>query len=347
MRVTMWTKINYWERSFLREQQSVQLLLSHLSSTANFIVVFNPPKFPPTSIILNERDQFGIKNKKERSWSDLANEEKFGNWWKRNKKRHAIGHYVTHVTRNTLTRGRKESVGHRSVCYARGIISFSSSPWEEEKWRRTMSGGNSCDSPGHAIEPVLLSSNLWSLYHRTQLRRISIPLLYLSLQSFDQNFLKYNSFNCAGNSKEPSKTLLSKFPSFRAQIGHLFHPSTISSFPICHARCVVSFSSPIATLLDRRAGHERRRSSLEEEKGDSGKRDEMWSVGTRRKERHVLNESLAGTCSVPKKGRKGRKGRVRKDEVKCNRKHARYLGRVWFFHTGFLPWLLYKQELSD
>lgn len=147
--------------------------------------------------------------------------------------------------------------------------------------------------------------------------------------------------------QEPSKTLLSKFPSFRAQIGHLFHPSTISSFPICHARCVVSFSSPIATLLDRRAGHERRRSSLEEEKGDSGKRDEMWSVGTRRKERHVLNESLAGTCSVPKKGRKGRKGRVRKDEVKCNRKHARYLGRVWFFHTGFLPWLLYKQELSD
>lgn len=75
--------------------------------------------------------------------------------------------------------------------------------------------------------------------------------------------------------QEPLKILLSKFPSFRAQIGHLFHPSTISSFPICHARCVVSFSSPIATLLDRRAGHERRRSSLEEEKGDSGKRDEM------------------------------------------------------------------------
>lgn len=253
MRVTMRTKINYWERSFLREQQSVQLLLSHLSSTANFIVVFNPPKFPPTSIILNERDQFGIKNKKGRSWSDLANEEKFGNWWKRNKKRHAIGHYVTHVTRNTLTRGRKESVGHRSVCYARGIISFSSSPWEEEKWRRTMSGGNSCDSPGHAIEPVLLSSNLWSLYHRTQLRRISIPLLYLSLQSFDQNFLKYNSFNCAGNSKEPIPGALEN-PPFQIPI---LSRTDRPSFPSIHdflphfrfAMHGASFPSPLRSPL--------------------------------------------------------------------------------------------------
>lgn len=68
------------------------------------------------------------------------------------------------------------------------------------------------------------------------------------------------------------------------------HPSTISSFPICHARCVVSFSSPIATLVDRRAGHERRRSQVEEEeKGDGGKRDEMWSaMGT--------HEGRNGTC---------------------------------------------------
>ena len=45
-------------------------IITHLSSTANFIVVFNPPKFPPTSIILNERDQFGIKNKKDKISDD-------------------------------------------------------------------------------------------------------------------------------------------------------------------------------------------------------------------------------------------------------------------------------------
>lgn len=224
-----------------------------------------------------------------------------------------------------------------------------------ERWLE----GNRCDSPAHAIEPVLLSSN-----HLFIVQQISILLLLsfstvfpftpcnnrssISVEIFLNSFnfeLNLKECNSSFNSRESlpfqiPKSFSSPFrdrPSFPS-----IHPSTISSFPICHARCVVSFSSPIATLVDRRAGHERRRSQVEEEeKGDGGKRDEMWSaMGT--------HEGRNGTCWTsrchwpePAPASRKRDEKEEKGEswerwgVKCNRK--RYLRRVWFFHhTGLL-----------
>lgn len=215
-------------------------------------------------------------------WQMKRNLEIDGRFQKRNKKRHAIGHCVTTLHVTTLTRGKRR-IGRASVgllCEGHHFLLVVSVRRGE-----TMEndGGNSCDSPGHAIEPVLLSSNLptFDLFI-TQLRRISIlpfflfPLhpLYSRIQFLVSHIIPPTVF-------ESSKILEnSSFPfqipsSLVARRSAIFSIHPISSFSICHARCVVSFSSPIATLLDRRAEHERRRSSLEEEKGDSGKRDEM------------------------------------------------------------------------
>lgn len=91
---------------------------STLSSLASILQIFS-------------HEQTRIKDLKESEAIWRVKRNLKIDWRNKASRRHAIiGHYVT---RYALTRGKKRIGGASSVCYARGIISFSSSPWEEER----------------------------------------------------------------------------------------------------------------------------------------------------------------------------------------------------------------------
>lgn len=149
----------------------------------------------------------------------------------------------------------------------------------------------------------------FDLFIIKQFSRISIPLLSLSLQSFDQNFLKYNSFNCAGNSKEPIPGALENPPFQIPILSRTDRPSfpSIHDFLISDLPCTVR---RFLLLSDRHSLGQARRTREEKElvgRGERRQRETRRNVkcrhtGTARVER-VIGRNLLR----PEKGTKRKK----------------------------------------
>lgn len=258
-------------------------------------------------------------------WQMKRNLEIDGRFQKRNKKRHAIGHCVTTLHVTTLTRGKRR-IGRASVgllCEGHHFLLVVSVRRGE-----TMEndGGNSCDSPGHAIEPVLLSSNLptFDLFI-TQLRRISIlpfflfPLHppYSRIQFLVSHIIPPTTFESL-RFQNPRKSFL-PFPNSLlprcAQIGHLFHPS---DFLIFDLPCTVR---RFLLLSDRHSVGQARRTREEKELVGRGERRQRE---TRRNVKCEHTSTKEGTARVERagaigrnlleKGTKRKKRAIRKDE---------------------------------
>lgn len=134
---------------------------------------------------------------------------------------------------------------------------------------------------------------------------------FLSLQSFDQNFLKYNSFNCAGNSKEPIPGAFENPPFQIPILSRTDRPSfpSIHDFLISDLPCTVR---RFLLLSDRHSLGQARRTREEKElvgRGERRQRETRRNVkcrhtkeGTARVER-VIGRNLLR----PEKGTKRKK----------------------------------------